>query len=67
MSSRENEARFLRQNEVNLRDREIRKPDANTKLDFRSFIVNRDNFLLLVSNVQLFNIATKFDSLQLKS
>ena len=46
---RENEARFLYQNEVNLRDRETkwpptsilhRKPNANTKLDLRSYIVD---------------------------
>ena len=48
-TSRENEARFLHQNEVNLRDRNKmvanldllrmhlhRKPNANTKLDLRS-------------------------------
>ena len=51
----ENEARFLHQNEVNLRDRETiwpptylfrmhlhRQPNANTKLDLRSPIVDRD-------------------------
>ena len=57
MSSRENKARFLHQNEVNLRDRETkwpaanldlfcmhlhRQPNANTKLDLRSPIVDRD-------------------------
>ena len=57
-SSRENEARFLHQNEVNLRDRATkwagppasiffrmhlhRQPNANTKLDLRSPIVDRD-------------------------
>ena len=57
MSSHENEARFLHQNEVNLRNRETkwpptsvdlfrmhlhRQPNANTKLDLQSPIVNRD-------------------------
>ena len=58
MSSRENEARLLRQNEVNLRVRETkwpptsifffrmhlhRQPNANTKLDLRSPIFDRNN------------------------
>ena len=57
MPSRENEARFLNQNEVNLRDRETemaanldlvrihlhRQPRANTKLHLRSPIVDREN------------------------
>ena len=53
-TSRENEARFLHQNEVNLRDRETKcrqprfvphafaPPSANTKLDLRSPIFDRD-------------------------
>ena len=53
-SSRENEARFLHQNEVNLQDRNKmavnldlfrmhwhRQPNVNTKLDLRSPIVDR--------------------------
>ena len=57
-SSRENEARFLLKNEVNLRDRGKkmaanldlfrmrlhRQPNANTKLDLRYSIVDRDYF-----------------------
>ena len=50
----ENEARFVHQNEVNLRDRETtnldlfrmhlhRQPTANQKLDLRSPIVDRKN------------------------
>ena len=56
MSSRENEARFLLQNEVNYarqRNKMVanldlfrmhlhRQPNANTKLDLRSPIVDRD-------------------------
>ena len=53
-TSRENEARFLHQNEVNLRDRETKWPPTifsacictgsptQTKLDLRSPIVDRD-------------------------
>ena len=53
VSSRENDARFLHQNEVkfarqrnkmaaNLRMHLHRQPNANTKLDLRSPIVDRD-------------------------
>ena len=55
MSSRENESRYLHQNDVHLRDREKmatnlylfrmhlhRQPNANTKLDLWSPIVDRD-------------------------
>ena len=52
-SSRENEARFLHQYEVNLRDRETKwlhafaqAANANTKLDLRSPIVDRDKVFL---------------------
>ena len=61
VSSRENEARFLHQNGINLRDRETkwppisiffprmhlhRHPNANTQLDLGSPIVGRDKLYL---------------------